>query len=75
MTDSHARPQEHATADPMTDAEYLATGGNACPHCRSSEVAGGGVQTDSEGATQEVGCQACGATWLDTYSLSGWIAT
>lgn len=71
MTDQ--TPAHAVAAAPMTDQEYLATGANCCPHCRSEAVSGGSTEVDGSGASQEVGCEACGERWLDVYDLQGWI--
>lgn len=56
----------------MTKEEYVAKGGNQCPHCGSGELEGDAIQSDSAVAWQEVTCNGCGEIWQDTYQLTGW---
>ena len=59
---------------PMTDKQYVASGGTVCPICRSSEVSGGSVEVDAGGATQKCECAICGTAFLDCYALVGYLA-
>ena len=55
----------------MTEKEYLDWGGVKCPNCGSYNISGGEWNADAGGATQEVDCGDCNATWLDCYTLTG----
>lgn len=61
-----------ALREPMTPAQYVALGGVRCPFCGSSEICGASFEADAGGATQEVGCNDCDASWLDTHTLTGY---
>lgn len=50
--------------------EYLALP-NRCPICKSRDVEGDSLDADGKNAWQNVECLACGATWHDTYTLTG----
>lgn len=39
-----------------------------CPHCKSEDIDGKSVEIERASAIQEVGCNDCGATWVDTYT-------
>ena len=57
---------------PLTDAEYVAKLGTCCPVCRGTDVEGGPVEIDGGSASQEIRCNTCGASWNDTYTLTGY---
>lgn len=59
---------------PMTDKEYVQTGGVRCPYCRSTNVEGQSIDVDAGEATQEMGCNDCNAEWVDCYKLVGYMA-
>ncbi len=44
-----------------------------CPYCGSTDTEGEGVdvQDDARRAEQEVGCNACGASWYLRWQLNG----
>ena len=57
---------------PLTDeqkAEYLEHAGQ-CPFCQDWNIDGGSVEVDGTAATQTANCNACGAAWVDTYTLT-----
>lgn len=58
---------------PLTDAEYVAAGGGACPFCGSSNITGGFVNIEGREASQPVDCQDCEAEWVDIYNLTGYV--
>lgn len=58
-----------ALRKPMTTEQYVETGGTRCPFCRSQNLDGGPFEADAGGATQEVGCNDCGKSWLDVHTL------
>jgi len=56
----------------MTDEGYVASGGNKCPFCGSDDIESTEqAQVDSGGASQQVQCNACNASWHDIYKLVG----
>ena len=56
----------------LTDAEYAAKLGTNCPVCQSTHFDGGSVEIDGATASQEIWCKTCGASWNDTYTLTGY---
>ena len=56
----------------LTDAEYVATLGTNCPVCQSTRFDGAPVEIDGATASQEIWCMNCGASWNDTYTLTGY---
>ena len=59
------------TRFPRSDTEYVVHAGH-CPFCGSEDIEGDGVDVDGDGATQEVSCSSCEASWYDTYQLTGY---
>ena len=57
---------------PLTDAEYVATLGTNCPVCQSTQLEGSSVDIDGGGASQDIYCKTCGASWTDTYTRTGY---
>ena len=53
----------------LTNEEYAASGGVACPHCGHEGVTGPEVNIDEGVATQEVTCDSCDKSWTDVYQL------
>lgn len=57
----------------MTDAQFIARRGCHCPSCGSSDLScQGHIEGEEATASQSVKCENCSATWVDTYSLSGY---
>lgn len=56
----------------LTSSEYAAQGGNKCPACGSGDLDGHFIEVDGRQAWQPVDCRACGASWVDTYMLTGY---
>ena len=56
----------------LTDAEYVAKLGTRCPVCQSTQLEGGSVNIDGGVASQDIWCKTCGASWNDTYTLTGY---
>lgn len=50
---------------------YVECKGLCCPCCGSNDISGNEWNADAGYATQEVGCDNCGATWDDDYTLTG----
>lgn len=60
-------------AGAMTDQQYVANRGCKCPSCGSSEdLSGDSFNADGGTASQEMGCNACEASWSDVYFLAGY---
>lgn len=59
----------------MTDKQYTGAGGNKCPFCGSENISGNAFNAYGGSTTQEVGCDDCGAEWLDQYILTGYTFT
>ena len=57
---------------PLTEAEYVATLGTNCPVCQSTQLEGSSVDIDGGGASQDIYCKTCGASWTDTYTRTGY---
>jgi DNA-directed RNA polymerase subunit M/transcription elongation factor TFIIS len=61
--------------DTLTPAElkYVLKLGLECPNCHGMDnlYTEGRVQTDDGNAWQSIDCGSCGATWVDTYTLTG----
>lgn len=54
----------------MSLHDYLESGGNLCPFCRSDRVeANGEVVIDDLYGLQKVDCVSCGHSWDDKYKL------
>lgn len=60
---------------PSKNERYLSFGGNRCPNCGSDniEAKSGSVEIDNGVASQGVDCNACGASWSDLYTLTGFV--
>lgn len=56
----------------MTDAEYVKWAGGRCPICRSYEIEGDSIEVGNGKASQKIGCNGCGRSWLDSYRLTGY---
>lgn len=50
--------------------KYLESGGAKCPHCDSTDIDGGSMQTDSNIAWQNISCNDCEEVWTDIYTLT-----
>lgn len=57
--------------DHLTQEEYIDEPGR-CPVCRSEGITGGFVNVDHGTASQPMSCNECDATWVDTYTLTGY---
>jgi hypothetical protein len=56
----------------LTDKQYLNSKGTKCPNCHSTDIDGQEVDIDGDVATQEIGCNECNASWIDTYVRTGY---
>ncbi|MBR8043385.1 hypothetical protein KDW40_02240 [Burkholderia cenocepacia] len=78
--EAHADSLKHSSskvwtpaAGSMTDTQYVAMRGCRCPSCGDSEgIVGGSIQVDAGTASQPMVCNACGASWADLYTLTGY---
>jgi hypothetical protein len=60
-------------AGAMTGKQYVAHQGCKCPSCGSTEdLSGDSFNADGGTASQEMGCNACEASWSDVYVLAGY---
>lgn len=50
--------------------EYMQTGAQHCPVCKSLDISGGFVEVAGMEAWQEVSCNECDARWQDVYKLA-----
>lgn len=57
---------------PLSQRAYLKKFAH-CPNCGSEDISGESIDVDGNGASQECGCQNCGASWTDTYKLTGYV--
>lgn len=56
----------------LTPDEYVEDHGAFCPVCQSNDLLGGAFEADVNCAWQRITCNSCGATWNDTYVLTGY---
>lgn len=56
----------------LSDAEYVAAGGNQCPHCRSTKLKADRPTVEGVEAYQDVECLDCKRTWVEVFRLIGW---
>lgn len=68
-----SRPKEPLTEEEEMESNYVKNQGNHCPSCRSANITGGPFDVDGGEATQEMGCDECGASWEDLYNLTGYL--
>jgi uncharacterized Zn finger protein len=57
---------------PMTDAEYVAAGGQKCPFCGSDAIEGGLDRREGRHLHVQAECDECGALWTETFTLTGY---
>lgn len=57
---------------PMTDAEYVAAGGQKCPFCGSDAIEGGLDLKEGRHLYIQANCVTCGEFWTDAYTLTGY---
>jgi Zn finger protein HypA/HybF involved in hydrogenase expression len=56
----------------LTTAEYLARKGCVCPACESENFEVDVIEVDGDTASSYVKCKACGASWSDIFTLTGY---
>lgn len=57
----------------LSQAEYLAKKGFACPYCGSGNIlALSELETEEDVAKAEVKCLECGGYWRDVFKLNGY---
>ena len=54
----------------MTSEEYIADGGNKCPHCRSTNISGERVETDDYSAWRVIECEDCDKSWTEIFKMT-----
>jgi hypothetical protein len=64
-------PNPKLDADGPMITEYVQKLGLCCPVCDSDAIKGGSVEINAGCGTQEVDCDNCQSTWVDTYTLDG----
>lgn len=64
------KPEQNDTNEILSQSQYAIAG--TCPVCGCEELTGGPVETGNGNASQEMSCDDCGATWIDTYTLNGY---
>lgn len=57
---------------PLSSIEYVQIGGVRCPFCADDDIEGKSLNVDQGGASQKIGCNACGKIWWDLYTLTGY---
>lgn len=62
-----------AKTKPMAPKLYTAAAGHVCPACRGENISAGSFDAEGSHAWCEVTCESCGATWNDTYKLTGYV--
>ena len=55
--------------EPMTDEEFVRSGGNLCPFCWSENISCEGHMYENG---QKTVCEECGKVWYELYKLIGW---
>lgn len=60
---------------PMTPEEYRDAEGGQCPNCGDPQtmVEYRGIDFEGGGMYQRADCSACGFSWFDAYSLTGYV--
>lgn len=65
-----------STKEPMSEYDYVESGGSVCPFCGSSDISAcGPLDADSIVAWQNVTCSDCDRDWNDLYRLVGYEPT
>ncbi len=54
-----------------TQQQHIADDAGSCPVCGSEETEGRFTETGAGVASQQIDCLACGSSWIDYYTLSG----
>ena len=68
-----AKKETKPRKPPMSNAEYIGTGGGHCPFCGSENIEGSGHnELDGDNCWNEVECSNCGKRWNDIYTLTGY---
>lgn len=59
---------------PLSDRQYLTRSGLACPSCHRNGVTGEipEVRDGPDQLYRPCHCQACGATWTETFRMTGY---
>lgn len=67
LTNEEERSKESDNELSEVEEKYIRLGRQACPFCESDNISGNEVNVDADAASQEVGCDECGASWRDVY--------
>lgn len=57
---------------PMSEAQYVACGGNRCPFCGGVDIVAEKISMDGPCGSEDTSCEDCEATWTTAYQLSGY---
>lgn len=57
----------------LTSEEYTKHNGYICPNCGSDNISGEGIDIIGNEAQQDCVCSDCGASWIDVYTLTGYV--
>jgi transposase-like protein len=57
---------------PQTNEEFVQSCGNKCPSCQSENISAEDFEPEGAHAWRPVSCDDCGASWNETYSLTGY---
>ena len=75
VSEAYAGRARSLSAEPMSEAEYLAIGGTGCPFCRSTDIDVPVLHTVDIGSTALlIHCNGCNRRWTDHYRLTGYEA-
>jgi hypothetical protein len=69
---AEAVPAWDISQGPMSDAQYLACGGNRCPFCGSTDLDVDKIDMDGPHGSEKTTCEDCTATWTSAYQLTGY---
>ena len=71
MAKRKAKGKDKPAAEPMSNKDYV-EGEGKCPVCKSTQIEGDSIDIEGKHAYQSVGCNNCGASWVDEYALTGY---
>lgn len=64
--------QMHAYLRGLDDSTRVSAHDGSCPVCKSGNVTGRFIELETRSAFQPCTCTDCGASWNDTYTLTGY---
>lgn len=65
-------PEWDISQGPMSQAQYLACGGDSCPFCGSTDLDVDKIDMDGPHGSEKTTCEDCTATWKSAYELTGY---